>query len=132
MLTEGAVPAGDLSEEVDEAQSCGAKPPGEEEAYDADSESNPEEMAKQEEGRHTHTPTHTSLCICLRTLGCLLLIGRVFTQSAAFFFHNVFLFFLSFLLFIPLERFFKPVTNVDSFVLMDGKVMLLQFSILTW
>ncbi|XP_075875083.1 lysosomal-trafficking regulator isoform X4 [Nelusetta ayraudi] len=49
VLTEGAVPAGDLSEEVDEAQSCGAKPPGEEEAYDADSESNPEEMAKQEE-----------------------------------------------------------------------------------
>uniref|UniRef100_A0A4W6CHW9 Lysosomal trafficking regulator n=1 Tax=Lates calcarifer TaxID=8187 RepID=A0A4W6CHW9_LATCA len=34
----------DLSEEVDEAQSCGVKPPGEEEGYDADSESNPEDM----------------------------------------------------------------------------------------
>lgn len=54
--------AGDLSEEVDEAQSCGAKPPGEEEAYDADSESNPEEMAKQEEGRYTHTHTRTPVC----------------------------------------------------------------------
>uniref|UniRef100_A0A8C2YX04 Lysosomal trafficking regulator n=1 Tax=Cyclopterus lumpus TaxID=8103 RepID=A0A8C2YX04_CYCLU len=47
------VPAGDLSEEVDEVQSCGVKPPGEEEGYDADSESNPEDMAKQEEGRST-------------------------------------------------------------------------------
>uniref|UniRef100_A0AAX7VV89 Lysosomal trafficking regulator n=1 Tax=Astatotilapia calliptera TaxID=8154 RepID=A0AAX7VV89_ASTCA len=46
----GAAPAGDLSEEVDEVQSCGGKPPGEEEGYDADSESNPEDMAKQEEG----------------------------------------------------------------------------------
>uniref|UniRef100_A0A3P8U990 Lysosomal trafficking regulator n=1 Tax=Amphiprion percula TaxID=161767 RepID=A0A3P8U990_AMPPE len=46
----GAAPAGDLSEEVDEVQSCGVKPPGEEEGYDADSESNPEDMAKQEEG----------------------------------------------------------------------------------
>uniref|UniRef100_A0A4W6CCZ4 Lysosomal trafficking regulator n=1 Tax=Lates calcarifer TaxID=8187 RepID=A0A4W6CCZ4_LATCA len=43
-------PRCDLSEEVDEAQSCGVKPPGEEEGYDADSESNPEDMAKQEEG----------------------------------------------------------------------------------
>ncbi|XP_018535784.1 lysosomal-trafficking regulator isoform X2 [Lates calcarifer] len=50
VLAEGAAPAGDLSEEVDEAQSCGVKPPGEEEGYDADSESNPEDMAKQEEG----------------------------------------------------------------------------------
>uniref|UniRef100_A0A8C4IKW5 Lysosomal trafficking regulator n=1 Tax=Dicentrarchus labrax TaxID=13489 RepID=A0A8C4IKW5_DICLA len=50
VLTEGAAPAGDLSEEVDEVQSCGVKPPGEEEGYDADSESNPEDMAKQEEG----------------------------------------------------------------------------------
>ncbi|XP_030603751.1 lysosomal-trafficking regulator isoform X3 [Archocentrus centrarchus] len=50
VLAEGAVPAGDLSEEVDEVQSCGGKPPGEEEGYDADSESNPEDMAKQEEG----------------------------------------------------------------------------------
>lgn len=51
---EGAVPAGDLSEEVDEAQSCGTKPLGEEEGYDADSESNSGEMAKQEEGMSTH------------------------------------------------------------------------------
>uniref|UniRef100_A0A672J8P1 Lysosomal trafficking regulator n=1 Tax=Salarias fasciatus TaxID=181472 RepID=A0A672J8P1_SALFA len=63
VLVEGAAPAGDLSEEVDEVQSCGVKPPGEEEGYDADSESNPEDMAKQEEGRshsimpHSHTPT---------------------------------------------------------------------------
>lgn len=61
MLAEGAVPAGDLSEEVDEVQSCGVKPPGEEEGYDADSESNPEDMAKQEEGRSTRTATpHTN------------------------------------------------------------------------
>uniref|UniRef100_A0AAX7W237 Lysosomal trafficking regulator n=1 Tax=Astatotilapia calliptera TaxID=8154 RepID=A0AAX7W237_ASTCA len=45
VLAEGAAPAGDLSEEVDEVQSCGGKPPGEEEGYDADSESNPEDMA---------------------------------------------------------------------------------------
>ncbi|KAI9519904.1 hypothetical protein NQZ68_022931 [Dissostichus eleginoides] len=50
VLAEGGAPAGDLSEEVDEVQSCGVKPPGEEEGYDADSESNPEDMAKQEEG----------------------------------------------------------------------------------
>uniref|UniRef100_A0A8D0CTF9 Lysosomal trafficking regulator n=1 Tax=Sander lucioperca TaxID=283035 RepID=A0A8D0CTF9_SANLU len=50
VLAEGVAPAGDLSEEVDEVQSCGLKPPGEEEGYDADSESNPEDMAKQEEG----------------------------------------------------------------------------------
>ncbi|KAM9364527.1 LOW QUALITY PROTEIN: lysosomal-trafficking regulator [Pholidichthys leucotaenia] len=50
VLVEGVAPAGDLSEEVDEAQSCGSKPLGEEEGYDADSESNPEDMAKQEEG----------------------------------------------------------------------------------
>ncbi|KAM9847900.1 lysosomal-trafficking regulator [Aulostomus maculatus] len=50
VLAEGTAPAGDLSEEVDEEQSCGVKPPGEEEGYDADSESNPEDMAKQEEG----------------------------------------------------------------------------------
>ncbi|XP_047459394.1 lysosomal-trafficking regulator isoform X2 [Mugil cephalus] len=49
VLAEGAAPAGDLSEEVDEVQSCGVKPLGEEEGYDADSESNPEDMAKQEE-----------------------------------------------------------------------------------
>ncbi|KAI4812815.1 hypothetical protein KUCAC02_024182, partial [Chaenocephalus aceratus] len=50
VLAEGGAPAGDLSEEVDEVQSCGVKPSGEEEGYDADSESNPEDMAKQEEG----------------------------------------------------------------------------------
>ncbi|XP_034753584.1 lysosomal-trafficking regulator isoform X3 [Etheostoma cragini] len=50
VLAERVAPAGDLSEEVDEVQSCGVKPPGEEEGYDADSESNPEDMAKQEEG----------------------------------------------------------------------------------
>uniref|UniRef100_A0AAX7SE80 Lysosomal trafficking regulator n=1 Tax=Astatotilapia calliptera TaxID=8154 RepID=A0AAX7SE80_ASTCA len=50
---------GDLSEEVDEVQSCGGKPPGEEEGYDADSESNPEDMAKQEEGR---TEANSFLC----------------------------------------------------------------------
>lgn len=36
---------------MDEAQSCGSRPPGEEEGYDADSESNPGDMAKQEGGR---------------------------------------------------------------------------------
>uniref|UniRef100_A0A671VJR5 Lysosomal trafficking regulator n=1 Tax=Sparus aurata TaxID=8175 RepID=A0A671VJR5_SPAAU len=46
VLAEGAAPAGDLSEEVDEVQSCGIKPPGEEEGYDADSESNPEDMVE--------------------------------------------------------------------------------------
>lgn len=51
-------PAGDLSEEVDEVQSCSVKPLGEEEGYDADSESNPEDMAKQEECRSTITATH--------------------------------------------------------------------------
>ncbi|XP_026212302.1 lysosomal-trafficking regulator isoform X5 [Anabas testudineus] len=49
VLAERVAPAGDLSEEVDEVQSCGVKPLGEEEGYDADSESNPEDMAKQEE-----------------------------------------------------------------------------------
>uniref|UniRef100_A0A3Q2NZ63 Lysosomal trafficking regulator n=1 Tax=Fundulus heteroclitus TaxID=8078 RepID=A0A3Q2NZ63_FUNHE len=47
---DGAVPAGDLSEEVDEAQSCSVRLPGEEEGYDADSESNPDTMKQQEEG----------------------------------------------------------------------------------
>lgn len=69
MLAEGAAPAGDLSEEVDEVQSCGGKPPGEEEGYDADSESNPEDMAKQEEGRPTlnatqpHTRSYSHLLL---------------------------------------------------------------------
>uniref|UniRef100_A0A9J7ZPE6 Lysosomal trafficking regulator n=1 Tax=Cyprinus carpio carpio TaxID=630221 RepID=A0A9J7ZPE6_CYPCA len=47
---EVAPPAGDLSEEVDEAQVSGASPLGEEEGYDADSESNPEDSTRQEEG----------------------------------------------------------------------------------
>ncbi|RXN09374.1 lysosomal-trafficking regulator isoform X1 [Labeo rohita] len=47
---EVAPPAGDLSEDVDEAQVSGAPPLGEEEGYDADSESNPEDSARQEEG----------------------------------------------------------------------------------
>lgn len=65
VLAEGVAPAGDLSEEVDEVQSCGGKPPGEEEGYDADSESNPEDMAKQEEGRSTLTATlpHTRMLL---------------------------------------------------------------------
>ncbi|XP_068182991.1 lysosomal-trafficking regulator isoform X2 [Antennarius striatus] len=50
VFADGVAPAGDLSEEVDEVQSCGVKPLGEEEGYDADSESNPEDMTKQEEG----------------------------------------------------------------------------------
>ncbi|XP_077073466.1 lysosomal-trafficking regulator isoform X2 [Siphateles boraxobius] len=47
---EPAPPAGDLSEEVDEAQVSSAAPLGEEEGYDADSESNPEDSTRQEEG----------------------------------------------------------------------------------
>lgn len=57
MFAEGAAPAGDLSEEVDEVQSCSVRLPGEEEGYDADSESNPETMKQQEEGRSTHKCT---------------------------------------------------------------------------
>uniref|UniRef100_A0A8C2J322 Lysosomal trafficking regulator n=1 Tax=Cyprinus carpio TaxID=7962 RepID=A0A8C2J322_CYPCA len=41
-----APPAGDLSEEVEEAQVSGASPLGEEEGYDADSESNPEDSTR--------------------------------------------------------------------------------------
>lgn len=58
VLAEGVVPAGDLSEEADEAQSCGVKAPGEEEGYDADSESNPDDMSRQEEGRSHHMTSH--------------------------------------------------------------------------
>uniref|UniRef100_A0A8C1ZTT7 Lysosomal trafficking regulator n=1 Tax=Cyprinus carpio TaxID=7962 RepID=A0A8C1ZTT7_CYPCA len=43
---EVAPPAGDLSEEVDEAQVSGASPLGEEEGYEADSESNPEDSTR--------------------------------------------------------------------------------------
>ncbi|XP_071247370.1 lysosomal-trafficking regulator isoform X1 [Salvelinus alpinus] len=53
VCVESVVPAGDLSEaeEGDEVQGCGETPAlGEEEGYEADSESNPEDMAKQEEG----------------------------------------------------------------------------------
>uniref|UniRef100_A0A8K9V7C1 Lysosomal trafficking regulator n=1 Tax=Oncorhynchus mykiss TaxID=8022 RepID=A0A8K9V7C1_ONCMY len=52
VCVESVVPAGDLSEaeEGDEVQGCGEAPVlGEEEGYEADSESNPEDMAKQEE-----------------------------------------------------------------------------------
>ncbi|KAK6329578.1 hypothetical protein J4Q44_G00015560 [Coregonus suidteri] len=52
VCVESVVPAGDLSEaeEGDEVQGCGEAPAlGEEEGYEADSESNPEDMAKQEE-----------------------------------------------------------------------------------
>lgn len=111
------MPAGDLSEEVDEAQSCGAKPPGEEEAYDADSESNPEEMAKPEEGRYTHTRTHTclhsALCICLYALGCLVTIGRVFPQCAFLVFPRRFSLLSFFFALRPLSCFFKQATNVN-------------------
>lgn len=48
--SEVAPPAGDLSEETDEAQVSGVPPLGEEEGYDADSESNPEDSTRQEEG----------------------------------------------------------------------------------
>lgn len=48
--SEIAPPAGDLSEETDEAQVSGVPPLGEEEGYDADSESNPEDSTRQEEG----------------------------------------------------------------------------------
>uniref|UniRef100_A0A672PU99 Lysosomal trafficking regulator n=1 Tax=Sinocyclocheilus grahami TaxID=75366 RepID=A0A672PU99_SINGR len=44
--SEVAPPAGDLSEEVDEAQVSGAPPLGEEEGYEADSESNPEDSTR--------------------------------------------------------------------------------------
>lgn len=57
VFAEGAAPAGDLSEEVDEVQSCSVRLPGEEEGYDADSESNPETMKQQEEGRSTNERT---------------------------------------------------------------------------
>lgn len=59
---EVAPPAGDLSEEVDEAQVSGAPPLGEEEGYEADSESNPEDSTRQEEGSTTtHSYWHESL-----------------------------------------------------------------------
>lgn len=62
MFAEGAAPAGDLSEEVDEAQSGGVRLLGEEEGYDADSESNPEDMARQDEGRSTLTGSPSGFC----------------------------------------------------------------------
>uniref|UniRef100_A0A8C2J5S4 Lysosomal trafficking regulator n=1 Tax=Cyprinus carpio TaxID=7962 RepID=A0A8C2J5S4_CYPCA len=46
VVGEVAPPAGDLSEEVEEAQVSGASPLGEEEGYDADSESNPEDSTR--------------------------------------------------------------------------------------
>uniref|UniRef100_A0A674BWS4 Lysosomal trafficking regulator n=1 Tax=Salmo trutta TaxID=8032 RepID=A0A674BWS4_SALTR len=59
VCVESVVPAGDLSEaeEGDEVQGCGEAPVlGEEEGYEADSESNPEDMAKQEEGDSLPSP----------------------------------------------------------------------------
>ncbi|MBN3312843.1 LYST regulator, partial [Atractosteus spatula] len=53
---ESAAPLGDLSEEVEEPQCCGVKLPGEEEGYEADSESNPEDMASREEGERGAEP----------------------------------------------------------------------------
>ncbi|XP_069036025.1 lysosomal-trafficking regulator isoform X2 [Lepisosteus oculatus] len=53
---ESATPLGDLSEEVEEPQCCGVKLPGEEEGYEADSESNPEDMASREEGERGAEP----------------------------------------------------------------------------
>uniref|UniRef100_A0A3B3XZH3 BEACH domain-containing protein n=1 Tax=Poecilia mexicana TaxID=48701 RepID=A0A3B3XZH3_9TELE len=67
VFAEGAAPAGDLSEEVDEVQSCSVRLPGEEEGYDADSESNPETMKQQEEGRSTHKCS-LKLCTQLSSL----------------------------------------------------------------
>ncbi|XP_056326307.1 lysosomal-trafficking regulator isoform X1 [Danio aesculapii] len=49
-VSEAAPPAGDLSEDVDEAHVSAVQPLGEEEGYDADSESNPEDSTRQEEG----------------------------------------------------------------------------------
>uniref|UniRef100_A0A671SVS4 Lysosomal-trafficking regulator-like n=1 Tax=Sinocyclocheilus anshuiensis TaxID=1608454 RepID=A0A671SVS4_9TELE len=46
IYSEVAPPAGDLSEEVDEAQVSGAPTLGEEEGYEADSESNPEDSTR--------------------------------------------------------------------------------------
>ncbi|KAI4900261.1 hypothetical protein NFI96_016679 [Prochilodus magdalenae] len=48
--SEAPAPAGDLSEEADEIQECGIQAPGEEEGYEADSESNPEDSVQWEEG----------------------------------------------------------------------------------
>uniref|UniRef100_A0A3P8W4F7 Lysosomal trafficking regulator n=1 Tax=Cynoglossus semilaevis TaxID=244447 RepID=A0A3P8W4F7_CYNSE len=66
-----AAPTDDLSEEVDEVQSCGVKPPGEEEGYDADSESNPEDMAKPYyTSSHLSSP-HNRIIICTMELQLL-------------------------------------------------------------
>ncbi|XP_026133560.1 lysosomal-trafficking regulator-like isoform X3 [Carassius auratus] len=55
-------PAGDLSEEVDEAQVSGAPPLGEEEGYDADSESDPEDSTRQEEGMKVEAGVPSGEC----------------------------------------------------------------------
>ncbi|XP_037321151.2 lysosomal-trafficking regulator isoform X2 [Pungitius pungitius] len=76
------VPAGDLSEEVDEGQSSGVKPPGEEEGYDADSESNPEDMAKQEEGAKVESAAlHELLAVGDGTRGGVLLFPEICTME---------------------------------------------------
>ncbi|XP_073729607.1 lysosomal-trafficking regulator isoform X3 [Misgurnus anguillicaudatus] len=56
-------PAGDLSEETDEAQVSGILPLGEEEGYDADSESNPEDSARQEEGIKVEAGAKLEECV---------------------------------------------------------------------
>ncbi|KAL7889582.1 hypothetical protein AOLI_G00018400, partial [Acnodon oligacanthus] len=48
--SEALAPSGDLSEEADEVQICGFQALIEEEGYEADSESNPEDSAWREEG----------------------------------------------------------------------------------
>ncbi|XP_036430615.1 lysosomal-trafficking regulator isoform X4 [Colossoma macropomum] len=48
--SEALAPSGDVSEEADEAQVCGFQALIEEEGYEADSESNPEDSAWREEG----------------------------------------------------------------------------------
>ncbi|KAF4106147.1 hypothetical protein G5714_013809 [Onychostoma macrolepis] len=59
---EVAPPAGDLSEEVDETQVSGAPPLGEEEGYEADSESNPEDSTRQEEGIKVEAAVSSGEC----------------------------------------------------------------------
>lgn len=74
-VSEAAPPAGDLSEDVDEAHVSAVQPLGEEEGYDADSESNPEDSTRQEEG--TSIP-HTLLALNYRLhRSCIYMIWSV-------------------------------------------------------
>ncbi|KAI7805145.1 lysosomal-trafficking regulator isoform X2 [Triplophysa rosa] len=61
--SEVAPPAGDLSEETDEAQVSAVSPLREEEGYDADSESNPEDSTRQEEGIKVETGAALEECV---------------------------------------------------------------------